>query len=85
MADNPQPYRPISPGEILAEELEARWWSDSDFARATGLDDITVAGLLAGTMPVTQSIATAITRAFAGQNAATWVKLQELYDRDRTR
>ena len=37
MAEPLQPFRPISPGEILNDELEARGWTKSKFAAMIGV------------------------------------------------
>lgn len=67
------------PGEHLAEQIEARGWSQADFARLAGLTPKLVSTILAGRNPVTTETAIKLERAL-GMKAEIWVGLQSNWD-----
>lgn len=86
------------PGEYLQDELEARGWSTADCAARMGGDDpkvdqlaldilLTAAAAPEGhaieRMHIGEYIALGLAKAFAGQNAETWLNLDREYHRRR--
>ena len=63
-------------GEILQDELDARGWSRTEFARMLGLPAQAVAEILGGDRPITSDLAQGIGGAL-GTGAQLWLSLQE--------
>lgn len=76
------PY-PTSPGEILAEELEARGISVREFVEMSRIDGKELSRLLNGGT-LDRDMAGKLEAAL-GIPAATWMKLQAGYERRRTK
>ena len=70
------------PGEHLAEQIEARGWSQADFARLAGLMPELVGAIIAGRNPVTPETAIKLER-LLGINAEIWTRLQANWDLNR--
>lgn len=73
------PAEVIPPGEFLQDELDARGWTQADFASITGVSLRQVANLIAGKSGLTPSTASAIAEAF-DQDAETWMGFQIAYE-----
>ncbi len=67
-----------SPGEILAEELSMRHWSQSDFAHIIGRPAQFVSEVIAGKKEITREAAAQIGAA-TGQSPEYWLNLQNSY------
>ncbi|TVR81404.1 MAG: addiction module antidote protein, HigA family [Rhodospirillales bacterium] len=67
------------PGEHLAEQIEARGWSQAQLARAAGLTPKLVSTIIAGRNPVTPETAIKLERVL-GLKAEIWARLQWNWD-----
>lgn len=67
--------KPIHPGELLHDELQARNLSVQEFAEATGTSEAFVADILKGIRPITAEYALKIEAATAIP-AFIWVNIQ---------
>jgi HTH-type transcriptional regulator/antitoxin HigA len=74
-----RPAEAFHPGEHLREELEARGWSQSDFARIIGRPFQVVNEIVKGKKRVTAETALAMGQAL-GTSAELWINLQTRYD-----
>lgn len=54
-----RPFRPIKPGPILQEELDARGWSPADFADRIGRRTHEIDEIIAGKKSITLAAAVA--------------------------
>ena len=72
------PAEVFSPGEYLADELEARGWSQTDFADIIGRPVQFVSELVNGKKELTAESATQIAAAL-GSEPSTWLGLQSEY------
>lgn len=69
----------ISPvGEILADELDARGWTQTDFAEVLGLPAQFVSEIISGEKEITHESAAQIGDAL-GTSAELWLNLQNSY------
>lgn len=66
------------PGEFLVEELEARHWSQSDFAQILGRPSQFVSEIIAGKKEITRDSAAQIGAAL-GTSPEYWLNLQNAY------
>ncbi|HSB08318.1 MAG TPA: HigA family addiction module antitoxin [Blastocatellia bacterium] len=73
-----RPYRPIKPGEILSEELEARGWSLAEFAGVVGRPNSEINEIIAGSRRIALSTAVAFSRAL-GTSHQYWINLERNY------
>jgi addiction module HigA family antidote len=71
--------RPIPPGEILAEEIEARSLSASALAAACGVVPNRITQILSGKRAITADTALRFGRYF-GTTPEFWMNLQQSYD-----
>ncbi|WP_168581659.1 HigA family addiction module antitoxin [Gephyromycinifex aptenodytis] len=76
---NTQLVEPVPPGDVLAEELEAREWSQADFADIIDRPAQLVSAIVAGKKSITPETATQIAAAL-GTSAQMWLNLQDSYD-----
>lgn len=76
-----RPFRPIRPGEILQEELDARGWSQADFADIVGRPVQAVNEIIAGKKMVTPDTAVAFSKALE-TSAEYWLNLESAYRLD---
>ena len=76
-----RPFRPISPGEILQEELDARGWSQADFADIIGRPVQAVNEIITGKKIVTPDTAVALSKALEN-SAEYWLNLESAYRLD---
>ncbi|NJJ04431.1 helix-turn-helix transcriptional regulator [Corynebacterium coyleae] len=65
-------------GDYLAEELEARGWSEEDFAEILGQPTTFVEALISGQHELTRESA-ALVGAALGTSAELWLNLQDTY------
>jgi len=76
-----RPFTPISPGEILREEVEARGWTQADFAEITGKPVQTISEITNGKKSITPQTAMAFSEAL-GSSAEFWLNLESSYRLD---
>jgi HTH-type transcriptional regulator/antitoxin HigA len=72
------------PGEHLAEQLEARGWSQAEFARRSGLSPKLVSTIISGRNPVSADTALKLEGVLDLQ-AHIWVGLQARFDLHQAR
>jgi HTH-type transcriptional regulator/antitoxin HigA len=73
----------VSPGEILKEELEARGWSQVEFAEILGVSPRLVSEILSAKRSITPATARAIGAAL-GTSAQVWLNLESAYQLEKT-
>ncbi len=71
--------RPVHPGEILQEDLDALGMSPAEFARRIEVPANRIAGILKGRRSVTGDTALRLGR-FFGTSRQFWLNLQKLYE-----
>lgn len=76
-----RPFTPVTPGEILEEEIAARGWSQSDLAVVLGRPVQAVNEILAGKKAITPETAIALSQALA-TSAEYWLNLESSYRLD---
>lgn len=76
-----KPYKPIRPGEILKEELDARCWTQGDFAEITGKPLQAINEILAGKKAITPETALLFSKAL-GTTPEFWLNLESAYRLD---
>lgn len=81
MENRIRPYRPIPPGEILKEELEARGWTQGDFAEITGRPLQAINEIIAGKKSITPETAILFAEAL-GTSPELWLNLESAYRLD---
>ena len=79
-----KPFRPIPPGEILKEELEARGWTQADFADITGKPVQALNEIMGGKKAITPETAVLFSDAL-GTSAEFWLNLESAYRLDLVR
>ena len=72
-------YRPILPGEILKEELDARGWTQADFAEITGKPLQAINEIIAGKKAITPGTAILFSEAL-GTSPEFWLNAQKAVD-----
>ncbi|MCX5771622.1 MAG: helix-turn-helix domain-containing protein [Candidatus Hydrogenedentes bacterium] len=72
------PAETFAPGEYLKDELEARGWSQIDFAHIIGRDPKTVNMILSGKMRITEDTAKLLEAAL-DLDAQYWLNLESAY------
>lgn len=73
-----EPFEPTHPGELLADELEARGLSQRKFAQTIGISCSVLNEVIRGKRPITPELAFKI-EAATGTKAYIWVELQTQY------
>ena len=73
--------RPVHPGEILADELEALGLSSAELARTLDVPANRISQIIAGRRSITADTALRLGRYF-GSSADLWMNLQKIYDLD---
>ena len=73
------PVEVFRPGEYVKDELEARGWSTSDFAKIIGCDPALVDRIISGTEPITPRRARMLEDGL-GVSAQCWLNLEEVYN-----
>ncbi|OPY81626.1 MAG: putative HTH-type transcriptional regulator YddM [Syntrophorhabdus sp. PtaU1.Bin153] len=79
-----RPFRPVLPGEILKDELEARGWTQGDFADITGKPLQAVNEIISGKKAITPETAVLFSDAL-GTSAEFWLNLESAYRLDLVR
>lgn len=74
-----EPFEPTHPGELLADELEARGLSQRRFAEMIGISCSVLNEVIKGKRPVTPELAFKI-EAATGTKAYIWFELQTQYN-----
>jgi HTH-type transcriptional regulator / antitoxin HigA len=72
------PARAVPPGEILAEELEARGWTQKDLAAIMGRPTQAINEIISATKSITPQTAVELAAAF-GTSADLWLNLEANY------
>jgi len=72
------PAEAFPPGEFLKDELEARGWTQAEFAEMIGCPERLVEEIIAGRRGVTPEIARAFSDAL-GTSAQFWMNLEASY------
>lgn len=72
------PFPAVPVGELLGAELEARGWSQADFAAVLDRPTQFVSEIVTGKKEITRESAAQIGAAF-GQTAGVWLRLQDQY------
>lgn len=72
-------FPPVHPGEILAEEIEARGVSATGLARALDVPGNRITEIIAGKRGVTADTATRLA-IYLGTTAKFWMNLQAAFD-----
>ncbi len=81
---NPRPFRSVSPGEILRDELEARGWSQKELAERISRPYQAVNEIIRGRKQITAATALALSSAL-GTSAEFWMNLETSYRLDIVR
>jgi addiction module HigA family antidote len=81
---NPRPFRPVSPGEILREELVARAWTQKQLAQRIKRPTQTVNEIINGRKQITAETAIALAEAMK-TSAEFWMNLEVSYRLDLAR
>lgn len=68
----------VAPGEVLYDHLDETESSVADMVTATELSSTVLAGVLAGTEPITEEIASALSKA-TGASVQFWLNLERAY------
>lgn len=76
-----RPFRPIRPGELLQEELDARGWTQADLAKILGRPVQAINEIIAGKKAITAETAVALSRALDAP-AEYWLRLDAQYRLD---
>jgi HTH-type transcriptional regulator/antitoxin HigA len=79
-----RPFRSVLPGEILRDELEARGWTQGDFADITGKPIQAINEIIIGKKAITPETAVLFSDAL-GTSAEFWLNLESAYRLDRVR
>lgn len=81
---NLRPFRPVSPGEILRDELEARGWTQKGLAKQIGRPAQAINEIVNGRKQITAETALALSDAL-GTSAEFWMNLEVNYRLDLAR
>jgi len=81
---NPRPFRPVPPGEILRNELEARGWSQKELAERISRPYQAVNEIIHRRKQITAATALALSAAL-GTSAEFWMNLEVNYRLDIAR
>jgi len=73
-----RPARVVKPGEILHEELDARGWTQKDFAEITGRPSQAISEIVHGKKLITPETAVVFSQAL-GTSADMWLNLESAY------
>ena len=81
---NPRPFRPVSPGEILREEIEARGWTQKQLAGKIRRPYQAVNEIIRGRKQITAMTALGLAHIF-GTSPEFWMSLEMNYRLDLAR
>ncbi len=79
-----EPAQAVSPGEIIAMELEERGWSQRDLAEIMGRPPQAISEIIRGTKQITPETAMELVQVF-GTSAEIWMNLEANYRLQITR
>src|SRR3990172_5902640 len=82
METSKRPYRPIPPGEVLKDELDARGWTQGDFAEITGKPIQAISEIITGKKAIPPETALLFSEAL-GTTPEFWLNLESAYRLDR--
>ena len=71
-----RPARVVQPHRILKQELEARGWTEADFAHSLGCSRQVADGILSGATPITLGMSRMLAVAF-GTSAEFWYNMAQ--------
>ena len=78
MDERLRPARLVAPGEIIAEELEARGWTQKDLAAIMGRPEQAISEIVSARKQITPETARELAQAF-GTSAELWMNLETNY------
>lgn len=78
MAEALRPARPVAPGRILKQEIEARGWSQKDLAAILGRPEQAVSEIVNGVKQITPETALELAQAL-GTSPELWMNLEANY------
>ena len=73
-----RPFRPIKPGEILQEALDARGWTEAGFGDIIARPALLIEEILTGGIAITPEIALACSAAL-DTSSEYWLNLESAY------
>ncbi|MCI0694403.1 helix-turn-helix domain-containing protein, partial [candidate division KSB1 bacterium] len=73
------PAEVFPPGEFIRDELEARGWTQNDFAQIMGRPLQFVNELVAGKKQITPETALGLAKAFGDDDALYWMNMDNVY------
>lgn len=76
-----RPFRPVSPGELLMDELEARGIVADEFAASMGMSVVELDKLFKGKLCIDASLADKLND-HLGIEASFWLRAQATYEDD---
>jgi HTH-type transcriptional regulator/antitoxin HigA len=76
-----RPFRPVKSGELLQEELDARGWTEADFADIIARPASLIEEILRGRIAITPEIALACSAAL-DTSPEYWLNLESAYRLD---
>lgn len=79
-----RPARPVSPGRILRQELDARGWTQRDLAAILGRPEQMVSEIINGTKRITPETSLELAQAF-GVSPEFWYNLETNYRLERAK
>jgi addiction module HigA family antidote len=80
MSQNPEPARVSSPGRILSRELDARGWTQKDFAEIMNCPAQAINEIIKGTKQITPETAYDLSETL-GTSPNFWANLESKYRR----
>jgi HTH-type transcriptional regulator / antitoxin HigA len=81
MASALRPFRPITPGDMLQDELEARGWTQAAFAAMVDHPVQVIQAIVAGKKAIPPKTALALAHVL-GTSPAYWLNLEAAYRLD---
>ncbi len=78
MDEELRPARPVAPGRIIADELEARGWTQKDLAAIMGRPEQAISEIVSARKQITPETARELAQAF-GTSAELWMNLETNY------
>jgi len=78
MDEKLRPARLVTPGRIIADELEARGWTQRDLAAIMGWPEQAICEIMSARQEITPKTARELAQAF-GTSAELWLNLETNY------